>query len=363
MNYREIEIVSPEDLGATGTHIWDITVSDILSGLVLIWDCTVATVAVMINTIASCIQRIEIIDGSDVLLSLTGEEAQALFFYINGQMPQTETTVVVGDHLQATFPILFGRFLFDSELGLDPNKFKNLQLRVTWDEDAANTGVVVNSLTVRAMAFDEKVVQPKGFLMSKEIKSYTPVINGFEYTDMPLDFPYRLLMLQNKSTTQDPFTGLAQFKLSEGNDKRIPFDMTGFEIFKQFVLPLGTIEQNIRLSETVAAQVVHTGITHRQVGAIAWNAAIIAAADDFAHPTFAGNIMSIALPVNCIPMRCLLSGYAPHFCMGIPFGMLNDINDFYDVTKLNNLRLVTQGGAAVGTTPVTNIVLQQLRNY
>ena len=90
---------------------------------------------------------------------------------------------------------------------------------------------------------------------------------------------------------------------------------------------------------------------------------MIAANDDFTQPTFAGCIVTIAATVSYVPYRLSLHGYAPNFCMAIPFGDIMDIADFYDVTKLGHLRLTTQGAAAVGTTPAARICLQQYRKY
>jgi len=364
MNYREVELYAPKDLGTTGTEIIDIDIADPLSVIELIWQTTVVTVSDMLAPHPACISKIELVDGSNVLWSLSGEEAQALAFYTFGKMPLDEISVVVGDYMRSCLPIYFGRRLFDPELAFDPKKFTNPQLRITWDEDAANTSVVANELTVRGWAFDQKSISPRGFLMAKEIKSYTPAANGYEYTDMPTDHPYRLLMLQSEATDKNPFEVLAQVKLSEEHDKKIPLDMTGYEIFRKIVQPLGRFAQTVRLNETAAdAMALHLTPTYNQDCQVAYDADVIAANDDFTQPTFAGCIVTIAATVGLVPYRAHVSGFAPHFCIGIPFGDLSDLNDWYDVTKLGHLRLTQQGASAVGTTPAGRICLQQLRNY
>lgn len=361
MNYREVELKAPVHLGTTGTEPISINIADPLSVIELLWDTTVVTKSLMLAPHAACISKVELVDGSDVLTSLSGEEIQALAFYTQGKMPLDEINVVAADHMRSALPIYFGRKLFDPELAFDPTKFKNPQLRVTWDEDAANTGVVVSELTVRGWAFDGKVISPKGFLMAKEIKSFTPVLNDYEYTDMPLDHPYRLLMLQSEATDKNPFEVLAQLKLSEEHDKKIPFDMTGDEIFEKIVQLLGPLHQNVRLGETAAdLNTLHLTPTYGQVGVMDAN---VLATSVSTHVTFAGCIATIAATTDTVPYRLQLEGYAPHFCMAIPFGDLMDIADWYDVTKLGHLLLTTQGAAAVGTTPAGRIVLQQMRAY
>ena len=142
MNYREVEILGPTDLGAAGTKIIDIDLADPLSTIELIWRTKVVTVSDMLDTHVACISKIELVDGSDVLASLSGEEAQALAFYTMGRMPLNNITVVVDDYMESVIPIYFGRHVFDPLLAFEPRKFTKPQLKVTWDEDKANTSVL-----------------------------------------------------------------------------------------------------------------------------------------------------------------------------------------------------------------------------
>lgn len=363
MNYREVEILAPTDLGAAGTRIVDIDLADPLSTIELIWRTTVVTVSDMTDTHAACISKVELVDGSDVLVSLSGEEAQALAFYTQGVMPLNNITVVVDDIMESVIPIHFGRFLFDPELAFEPRKYTNPQLKVTWNEDQANASVVVNELTVRGWAFDQKTISPRGFLMSKSIKSYTPAANAYEYTDMPTDHPYRIMMIRSQSTDTEPLSVLAQVKLSEDHDKRVPFDMTADEIFQKVCHPLGRIEQTVRLNETAAdAMALYLAPTFLHDGQIDMDADVIAADDDWTQCAFAHNKVTIAATVNFVPYRLHLSGYCPHGFVAVPFGRIDDPDDFYNVQALNHLRLTTKGGAAVGTSPTADIVLQQMRS-
>lgn len=363
MNYREVEILAPEDLGTAGTKTIDINIADPISSIELIWRTTVVTNALMLSPHANCISKVEIVDGSNVITSLSGMQAQALYYYTQGVLPHEEISVDIGDYMSSVIPILFGRKLFDPLLALQPKKFTNPQIKVTWDEDAANTGVVANQLTVRAWVFDQKVIAPRGFLMAKEIKSFTPAANGYEYTDMPTDYIYRLIMLRQTSTDKNPYEVLATFKLSEEHDKRIPFDMTGDEIFRKINSGLPRIVTKIGLGETAAElNTLYQPITFDFYGNVNYDADVIAAADDYSQVTIAGNIVTVAATVAFVPYTLIASGYGPHHCLAVPCGDLRDIDDWYDVTKLGNLRLTTQGAAVVGTSPAAQIVLQQLRS-
>lgn len=363
MNYREVEILGPTDLGTTGTKIIDIAIRDVISSIDLIWRTKVVTVSDMLAPHVACLSKIELTDGSDVLFSLSGEEAQALSFYTQGRMPLNNITVVVDDYMESVVPIHFGRFRFDPVLAFDPRKFTNPQLKITWDEDAANTSVIVNELTVRAWVFDQKPASPKGFFMSKEVKTYTPVANTYEYTDLPTDYPYRLLLFRSKSTDTEPLSVLAQLKLSEEHDKRVPLNMTGDEIFFTIVEPMGQIHQKVRLNETAGdAMALYLAPTFLHSGQIDLDADVVAADDDYTQLAYANNVVTIGATVNYVPYLLSLSGYCPHSCLGIPLGRLSDPDSWYDVRRLDSLRLTTLGGAAVGTSPSATIVIQQVRS-
>jgi hypothetical protein len=364
MKYREIEIFAPKDLGAAGVEVIDLDMVDCLSALFIQMDITVATVSDMTASLPSTISKIEIVDGSDVLFSLSGERVQALCFYTMGYMPHNYLSVVAADHMRFMLPIYFGRKLYDPEYAFDPSRFKSPQLKITWDEDAASASVVVNELTVRGVAFDEKSIVPTGFLMSKDIKTFTPVASSYEYTELPRDYPYRALLLQASSTDKNPFEVINQIKLSEDHDKRVPYDLTGYELFRFYNQAKGKLVEKVRLNETAGdAMALYLASSYLQDGVMQLDADVVAASDDFTQPTYAHNIVTIAATVNYVPYALLLTGYAPYGCMCLNFGDLMDFNDLYDVMSLGHLRLIYQGAAAVGTSPSTTIFAQQLRMY
>lgn len=362
MNYREVEVFAPQDLGASGTKIIDVALDDIVSSFLLIWKTTIATASIMLAPLTSCISKIEIIDGSDVLFSLSGAEAQALAYYNTGASPFNNISLTATDETICLIPILFGRFIGDDQLAFKPSNFRNPQLRITWDEDASNTSVVVNELSVRAMVFDQKAVSPVGFLMSKEIKSFVPAANSNEYTDLPTDYPYRLMMLQSNSTTLDPFTPIGSIKLSEEHDKKIPFDMTGMELFQRFVAPFGFFSERVTLDAAVSAKTLYSCASYLQNGSISYDGtAFVTAQSHFAVQTITNQKIALSASVDIKALTMSLLGTTPNSCIGIPFGNLADIGDVYEVGAISSLQLTTKGASAVGSSPTMNICLQQIR--
>ena len=137
MNYRLAKLLSPEDLGTAGTKVIDINVSDVISRIDIIFRTKNGDTAFEDHP-AGNITKIEMVDGSDVLFSLSGREAQALNFYDRGRPADNHMTGSNGEYMRAIFGLDFGKYLFDPTLAFDPSKFINPQLKITWDEDVAN---------------------------------------------------------------------------------------------------------------------------------------------------------------------------------------------------------------------------------
>jgi len=123
MNYRLASILPSEAANTAGTKTIDINVADPISRFVIQMkglnsaDAPVAHPAKMIS-------KIELVDGSDVLFSLSGVEAQALNFYDEGKVPHTVLNYLNDVYAIATFHIDFGRFLYDPVLAFDPKKLR-----------------------------------------------------------------------------------------------------------------------------------------------------------------------------------------------------------------------------------------------
>lgn len=358
MRQRLAKILSPEDLGPTGTKVIDINVADVISRIEIIFR-TKNTASTFDDHPAANVLKIELVDGSDVLFSLTGREAQALNFYDRLQPADNHMTGSNGEWMRAVFGLDFGKFLYDPELAFDPTKFTNPQLKITWDENVANVLAEDNYLTVLGHLFDEAKPTPVGFLMSKNIYTYTPTANAFEYIDLPTDHPIRKLLIGSHQETRTFTQMIAELTLSEDNDKRVPFDMTGDELWffikqhypeyiENVYTILGTSETEFRVTPSEDAVIVgaRTSTTNGfwiifQNGGLAKGLCVTSA--------------------ETVYMLC--KGYIPHGLACIPFGNPALVDDWYDVTKIGSLRLRLKAGPSLGTDPTAQVITQQLRRY
>lgn len=307
------------------------------------------------------IPKLEIIDGSDVLYSLTGAEAHAVDFYDNGKLALGDISYLLGVHCRVPIQINFGRYLWDPELAFDPKKFINPQLKFSLDFDAASIGQTHVYVTILAKVFDEKAVSPVGFLMNKEIKDYVLGSLGHEYTDLPVDFPYRRLFIRAQDYGAWPDWTLAHIKLSEDQDKKILIDHTAEQIADSIVTQFPPVTGTIRSQVTAVLATWHNVATRAtRIFATTWRNLALAQ-NPAVYSVNGGTYTLIGSAGGNVQL--MERGYCPHGVLCIPFGLQNDMADWYDVTKVSNLKLDITAGAGLAGTETCQILLQQLRRY
>lgn len=359
MKYRHVELLGLKTIAADQTEQIDIDLVDPISRIILDLRVTNGGGASSTGHPAEAVTNIEIVDGSEVLYSLTGMCAHALDIYCAGghprggwynYLPTTDTEMHVA--------LDFGRYLYDPILAFDPKKFRNPQLKITHDISAGGMSPSQCKMAVYAEVFDEKTIVPMGFLMSKEIKSWSSTTGQHEYTDLPTDYPYRKLLLQALKRGTPPNWVFDNIKLSEDQDKRIIVNNHLRDIM------FGMGRQNAYLRETwtsggpIASQTRHVTPTMDVMGTITGWTAALGANDCAGYDGDGGRYKVITEVAANIAFE--VSGWAPHAVLCVPFGDQMQIEDWYEVEKIGSLKLdITEGQ----TTTTSKIFLQQLKKY
>jgi len=362
MNYRLATILAREAVAADGTKVIDLNLADPVSRIEICYESTAAGAGGADHHAARCVTKIELVDGSDVLYSLSGQEAQAVDFYHNRKEPANQNKYLVGYNAEMVFGLNFGRYLWDPEMAFDPKKFTNPQLKITVDMGAGGVQSVAGFLTVFAEIFDDKVVTPTGFLMHKEIKEYGMQSASHEYTDLPTDFPYRKMFIAAQTEDLDFANIIDTIKLSEDNDRKIPFDITCIELLRSITGRCPPFRESILLAAGSSWANFYCTPCHnvKAVGQ-SWEVSN----NPYTVTLFSGDggkciIYGEDILTN---LTIAVEGYAPHGAMEIPFGLQNDPEDWYDVAKLGGLRLDILSISGRDSTNKVQIFLQQLRNY
>lgn len=362
MNYRLSTLLPKAAHTSDITEVVDLDMADPISQIIIELDVTNVGDVASAHAIAS-LAKIEIVDGSDVLFSLSGYEAEAVDIYHNHGMRSNWNAYLGGLGVTRFLGINFGRHLWDPLLAFDPTKFRNPQLKLTLDIGAGGNASTPNSLQVWAALFDQKDISPIGFLSHKEIKDYVMTQNGHEYTDLPTDYTYRKLLIRNLEAGKEPCQNIGIVKLSEDQDKRVVFDHTIVDLLRTLAVDHPLLVEQIMFAADPAARDVFTTVTERATATFAdWAGAI--ASGDYASYGSAGGKMSVVCGTGPTNAVAIVTGYIPHGVFQIPFGDQNDPDDWYKVGEgIGSLKLDITGGPDLAGDETCQIFLQQLRPY
>lgn len=358
MNYRNTTVLAEKTLTTSGTETIPITVKDIISRITIIWQ-TLMSKHGMDSWCYGDVTKIELVDGSDVLHSMDGAENMALCLY------DRKVSTMKGEVWLNTcrgisiYGIDFGRFLNDPLLAFDPSKFTNPQLKISYNVAVMDTDATYGYLSVFADCFDEKVVNPIGFLMSKEVWSAVKPTDGYESIILPTDYPYRKMLLKIFKSAYEPYDLVDEVRLDEDNQKRIPFDFNLEDYFHMMKGQWTPIADRIYgVGGNTGNRVFYvtpSGYYNIAAGKIVgdgyWRTENLQRGGVFTPYT------STAAPF----FQAIVEGYLPNHCVEFPLGNPMDIDDWYDVTRVGSLRLRLHAG----DTDLTDcgVVLQQLRRY
>jgi hypothetical protein len=356
MNYRIASLLASEAANTAGTRTIDVNVKQPISRITIEMKGTNST-SVPVAHPAKMVSKIELVDGSNVLFSLSGVEAQALNFYERGRLPDGLMNYVTGVQCAATFELNFGRWLWDELLAFDPTKFNNPQLKITHNLAAGGSTPTAATLSVFAHCFDEKKATPVGFLMSKEQFSYTLVASAKEAIDLAADIPYRFLLVKSLTAGKNPHENYNKIKLSEDNDARVLINDESVSSLIKLLQEYPRIVEGILTYDLDGEETIYCSPSYLEcnVGQ-GMNAADTALFADQGY----GGAFDATGTANQLA-QWLITGHMPHGTLLLPFGKKEVIEDFYDVAKVGSLKLtITAGSGASGT---VEIFSQQLKKY
>jgi hypothetical protein len=362
MNYRLATVLDRKTEGSDVTEVIDLNLADPVSRIQLIHEPTNAASVQPTAHPARCITKIELVDGSDVLFSLSGREAQAADFYHTGKVPLNQIIYWNYNNSEMVYNLNFGRFLYDPLFAFDPSKFRNPQLKITIDINGGGCAPTTGFLTVLADIFDGKRISPEGFLMHKEVKDYVPGASAHEYTDLPVDFPYRKLFIQAHKHGTGPDYLITSVKLSEENDRKIPINATILELMKAVSSRHGPWREWILCAGGADGWHFYCTPCYAPVGNIS-QFENSCANFLYALGSMNGGQGHIPITGSGVNLSLQVAGWCPHGVIEVPFGLQDDPDDWYDVTQLGSLKLDILATANYTTGDSCAIFLQQLRKY
>lgn len=197
-----------------------------ISAIELVFGGTKGATENQSDKIQDVITDIELVDGGEVLWSLSMIQAVALNCFEMGRKPAHEYDLSGSGTPQETVWLNFGRFLNDPEYYVNEALYKNLQLKITSNLTAGAGTYTTGSLSLDVVAhvMDEGYGSYKGFFSAKEVYSWTTVASGDETINMPIDYPYRFLLVGDLEDGIAPTADISDIKLTANADQYVIFD-------------------------------------------------------------------------------------------------------------------------------------------
>ena len=367
MKYRNVELYYQQALDDVGTKIVDLRTTDPITAIRLQFFRTNGATSCLDNRLNDVITKIELVDGSDQLLSLTLKEAQALEFRRTGKMPYMRPGEKADGGQEESVLLLFGRKLWDPEYYMDLTKFRNPQLKITTNiaavAAASATAFLTGSLkvTIDLLTIQEGAVDAKGFMMAKNIYGFTSGTSGDEHIDMPIDYPYVGLMVRAFVAGNDVNENISKLKLNCDAGKFIPVDKYVKDLWKQEAQDLGPAELRYNIFRNNNAVVTHD-LNHDPVVAFSpYHTNAIANVGYSWSSRFSLRLVDAggAALTALTEIGLIVKGDCPHSTIHIPMGLRDQPETYFDPKKFGDIDLVLTQAAASAVA----VVLEQLRPY
>jgi len=359
MNYREVELLKAESIATTGTRTIDLGLDQPVSRLDVIWKKT-NTNRTPIGHPGLIVSRIDVVDGSDVLFSMNGSDAQAMAFFTQDRQPGSMINYELGQWSMQIASIYFGRWLWDELYALDPKKHNNVQVKIAHNLASGGATGTVADLSVYAHVFNDKVITPKGFVQCREIYSFLPVASAWVYIDMPQDYPIRGLMFGANECEDGPEYNVNHFKVSEGGGKNI---LAESDMERYLLVQSGNLEpwtEKILLTTAAAA----TDLTGYQT--CHWERRFTGCVEGAGLGVGVTSNAGCKLVLQNATGGALIEGHAQGFApfgqTWIPFAKMGEEDGWNTIGK-GNSRLDLQAGATPDTDEYIRVAVNQLRGY
>jgi len=374
MKLREVYIENEKTLTDSGNLVTELAVVDPVSEIQIRFKAKNYTDYNKNSPPASCISKIEIVDGANVIYSLDGMLAQAMSYYQTGVVPSMQRQAGPSKNQEDHIVIRFGRHLWDKVFALVPAKFRNLQIKISWDLAKFNavgsggflTGSATLSIIARLMEGLEGT--PVGYMMAKNHYNWTTAASGDERVALPTDYPYVLFLLRAWEQHTKLYSTITNLKLSIDQDKDIPFDLASWDFLKMMENHYGKfmIDQNIFGGNE---DNVHTWM------AVGENVGIVPEPTVAASGVFSTHVNILDLDGGKINVRgvgtdhattsptvhhMITVGQGLHHTFAYPFGHIDDPDSWLDAPGVGDIKaVITQGNADAAA----DLALLQARAY
>jgi len=308
---------------------------------------------------AKMISKIELVDGSDVLFSASGLEAQAAGLVMNPMLPYPELDYVNNTYAIPTFRLSFGRKLWDKKLALDPKKFTSLQLRITHNKALGGSAPDAGVMSVLAHLFTDEPISPVGFLSLKRVRSYALADGAEEEVQIPTKDIIRRVLIQSLFAGKQPQDQFAKVKLSIDNDRKVLLNGVRTYDLLKFLPHNPDIHEMLRVYDVDSETTVY--VTPTYAVNMAGNGMNASEVTLFFDESYGGSVDMTAGAAGLVGV--LVHGKAPHGALNITFGDPMDETDWLDLRSVEEFEAIITGGSSVGSSSTCEVMAETLRRY
>lgn len=320
MRLRDVYLLNGQALNDSDTVTVDLARSLKILYLRIQYQAQNGTTSNTLCKINGSVSKLQVIDGSNVLTSLSMREAQAKNCFDYRRMPFQVLSEDDDIVLYEEAIIDFRRWQGDTAFYLDTSVYQSPQLQLTHNLPiSATAGFVTGTgkLTVIARVIDSGAPSRLGFVSAKEIDSFSSATAGDHNTDLPLDFPIAAIMVGDPVDANTPDNYLSNFKLTADTDSFIPINSSYADLLRQNLFEYGEFEQSIdALPDTTATLL--GDLYYRTRG----YTGPVGATSLGLFTAVAANSISIAMTTGgaAVRLAATLRGQAPHGSVIYKFG-------------------------------------------
>lgn len=366
MRTREAVLLFQETQSSDkSTRTINLDLVDPISALAFEFEATNGTTMNQNNPLPFAITKIEVVNGSDVLASMSFRQAQALQFYKTGKTPTLREDESGSAKQVIGCMILFGRHLWDPDYVLDLTRYANPQLRITYDltniraisaTTAWATGTFKISVWAKVM---EDLPSPGKFLMPKEFKAWTGATAGDIRHQLPVDYTYRMIMFLCHNSFAGVEVSAVNIKLTCDTDKFIPLDREVKQMGEEMAQLFGRVSTWKRYFTMNATTIWFPVFGEPQLKTISTTQGHLI---NYVF-CFTGNAGILMCDAAGAPIAANerfdaeISGHSFHCSLPIPLGVMREPETWFDPTPYKKVELILSERSATNNT----LVAEQVR--
>ncbi len=365
---RYTYLESNKVLADSGEYTFSIDTEDVITRLDVEFKATNGATNNQACNIADVVTSIELMNGSEPIVSVSGKELAGVVAYRNGKFPVgliSETPAAVQS---LRMPIDFGRWYGDEQLALDTSKMNKLQFRIKWNLAEVNavgaTGFVTATARLTVLAHILEGGQaPIGYLSLKRHALFTTAASGVEPILLPVDKPIRSISIRSHEAGTGMLSGISHVKVNVNENKDIPLDLDVDEFLESVVNPVYPFSYK-HVFHLTNADVAYALLKYKE--ALVTRTEVIDTDALYVNTGIGeGAIVKFtpstgaALATDGI-IDAFVSGYLPFSVAYAQFGSYDDPNSWLRAELLKSLKLeLTQDNAGAST----SVILEQLNNF